>query len=341
LRKEVFLKGLPGGGSPERAFLEEGLEGAEVERRFRRAVSSMLSGEAEAAFFLVEIDERELWRQLGFSSVVQYACDAANIGMNKAYALLRIGRRLRELHLIRRALIENRIGWTKVREILRLKNLFCEKQVIEKAESCSYSELEEYVTKENAKTARSVKALASNAGNAQLGIFNQPDEPRAAGSKNPSSVSLEKNTAKRNSEPGNQFRRESVASPVSDMPKAGSNGSAASGSLRRSGHPDESAASTEFLSDDPEPIHEEETPAIALPPERTRHYVTVTLKFTPAEYAFLQEAHRLWKHENREDWKREQMLSALSRSYLEEKAVQCNVRGNGKRCPRRVAPGLR
>ena len=135
MSKKLFPQGLPDEAASGRACLEAGLEGAEVERRFRRAVSSMQKGEAEAAFFLVEIDERELWRQLGFSSVIHYACEAADIGMNKAYALLRIGRRLRELHLIRRAFIEKRIGWTKIREILRLKSRFSEKQVIEKAES--------------------------------------------------------------------------------------------------------------------------------------------------------------------------------------------------------------
>ena len=119
----------------------------------------------------------------------------------------------------------------------------------------------------------------------------RPDERRTASTDPSNCSSLEHNTEKGISEPGNHVHRESIESPISGP--------------------------VEGVSADSESTHEDETSVIKLPAERPLEYVTVTLKLTPAEFTILQEAHKVWKRENREEGKKEQMLSAMSRSYTD------------------------
>jgi len=140
---------LHAGGSEKSLSCDTGLSGIEVERRFRAAAKIMARSEAAAAFYLAEIDDRQLWRELGYSSVIAYAATASGIAAKKAYALLNIGRRLRELPVIRAAFDEGRIGWTKVRDILRIKGSFDETEVLEIALTSSSRDLEQFVAKAN------------------------------------------------------------------------------------------------------------------------------------------------------------------------------------------------
>jgi len=139
----------PGTEEEKSLRCDTGLPGIEVEKRFRAAAKIMARSEAAAAFYLAEIDDRRLWRELGYSSVIAYAAAVSGIAAKKAYALLNIGRRLREFDVIRTAFDEGRIGWTKVRDILRLKGPFDERKVLETAMTSSSRDLERFVAKKN------------------------------------------------------------------------------------------------------------------------------------------------------------------------------------------------
>ena len=176
---------------------------------------------------------------------------------------------------------------TKVREILRLNNPFSEKHVIEKAESCAYSELEEYVSEENAKAARARKAATSNLGNEQPGIFDRPVEPQVAStvpfdsSSVPSDCTIpEHNNKNEKVEPGNPVHHESFDSTVSE-PQGGASNPGAAGSITRGegsswsesldSNTRESsfngaATSTGELSSDQKSAYNEEVCVIVLPP---------------------------------------------------------------------------
>jgi len=105
--------------------------------------------------------------------VIAYAAEASDIAAKKAYALLNIGRRLRELPVIRAAFDEGRIGWTKVRDILRLRGDIDEEEMLERARTSTSRELERFVSNSNGAANRnkwkSIHRLEEN----QAGIFDQ------------------------------------------------------------------------------------------------------------------------------------------------------------------------
>jgi len=277
---------------PGWARMESGLGGDEVELRFRSAAESMQSGEAAASFYLAEIERRGIWRELGFSSVIHYARQAGDISEKKAYALLRIGHRLREFRKIRRAFMDGRVSWTKVRELLRLKTISDEESVLEKVESLTNRELERFISTENASSSRPKALPALKTVNGQLDIFDQMNNRRNMVTGLPAGGggvhTLGENTAKT----GSLQNSREVTTAV----------------------PEEART---FSASFPEEAHRPLTGAQG----GAQEHITVTLKMTPVEYVLFQEAHKVWKCENKGNWKREDMCSTFSRRYLEEKAI--------------------
>jgi len=173
-RAETMLQqdiGLPGTKAETMLNCDTGLPGIEVEKRFRAAAKTMARSEAAAAFYLAEIDDRRLWLELGYSSVIAYVAEVSGIAGKKAYALLNIGRRLRELPVIRAAFDEERIGWTKVRDILRIKEPFSETEVLETALTSSSRELEQFVAKKNESVNRLKRKAVAGGDRNQVEIF--------------------------------------------------------------------------------------------------------------------------------------------------------------------------
>ncbi len=296
-------------------LFETGLDGAEVSRRYKNAVRSMQKNEVTAAFYLAEVDRRRLWHGFGYSSVIHFAVSTGDIGENKAYGLLRIGKGLVHYPLLRKAFTDGSISWTKVRTLFRLKESFDERNMLEKAMQMTNRNLEQFVTRCNKSFRRKKAGQGAESGN--------PPTASAIDAMQPNGRLLPE---------GEDFS----LSTVSSAPPAGNlipDGKAARYSDDDKGQFREArmysfGGASEFSNAIPQ-----YNPTLSGAKNRQKErsdqeLVSVTLKLTPEEYTTVKEAHRIWKRKNRHEWKRERMIVSLSRLFLEETAVSGHLDRN-------------
>ncbi|MHC9543184.1 MAG: hypothetical protein AB9903_27045 [Vulcanimicrobiota bacterium] len=100
--------------------LKQGLSSEEVHKRALAA--RKLYGKAEKAltFWIVEMDERKLYKDFGCSNVFQYASRYLSLGEHTIAELLRTGRALVRLPLLSEAIEKGQISSSHVREISRV-----------------------------------------------------------------------------------------------------------------------------------------------------------------------------------------------------------------------------
>ncbi len=79
-----------------REELVSGLPVDDVVERIHGALRSNDTGNRFLAFFLNDMEERELFHQLGYSCTAHYARTNLNISKSKVYELLQAGRSLRK-----------------------------------------------------------------------------------------------------------------------------------------------------------------------------------------------------------------------------------------------------
>ena len=130
---------------------ESMLTASSVDRKYRNAIKGMRKSEAEASFYLADMERRRLWKKLGYSSTIHYAMVAGCISEGKAWQLLKLGRDLERYPRLRQAFAEGEVGWTKLREVLRLKEKGDDSGLLDLALSRTNRELEQYVTERNRK----------------------------------------------------------------------------------------------------------------------------------------------------------------------------------------------
>ena len=125
--------------------LEEGLPLDELESRLLAAAKRHHLEERNIAYWLLEIEERGLHRERGFSSIGDYAMELVGIKPRKAQYLVFIASRLESLPRIRAAFDTGDLSWTKAREITGVANTETEGEWLEKAHRLSNRELEREV----------------------------------------------------------------------------------------------------------------------------------------------------------------------------------------------------
>jgi hypothetical protein len=142
--------------------LDFGLEaGLSVKDVHRRALVAHLWGqqaERRLAFYLREMDERRLYRDMGCSDVFHYATTALGLDRRRARALLRLAETLERLPAVAEAFEAGQLGWTKVREIAPIAHEGNEGEWLEKALTLTSRELEQAVARAGGRPARSLAA---------------------------------------------------------------------------------------------------------------------------------------------------------------------------------------
>jgi 5-methylcytosine-specific restriction endonuclease McrA len=101
-----------------------------------------------AATYLLDLAERRLFRQLGYSSVMHYGTQALGLSPRDVWDRLRVARALRELPAVAAALRAGRLSWSKVRELIRVATRETEAAWLERAARLSCRELEAAVAAE-------------------------------------------------------------------------------------------------------------------------------------------------------------------------------------------------
>ncbi len=124
------------------------LPAEEVDAALRRALTELQRAERNAVLWFAEIAKRKLFRNLGYSSIHQYATAALGFSANRTYRFLRLAADLERLPRLRAAVVAGEIGWTKAREVVKVASAKTEERWIGAAKASSRRELEEKIARE-------------------------------------------------------------------------------------------------------------------------------------------------------------------------------------------------
>ena len=111
------------------------------------AVADMEQARHNAVLWFAEIDRRQLYRELGYTSMQQYAAEALRFSRTRLHDFLRLARRLDELPAIRASVASGELGYTKAREIVKVASTKTERQWLAAATSLSRRDLERKVAR--------------------------------------------------------------------------------------------------------------------------------------------------------------------------------------------------
>jgi len=121
--------------------LQAGLSAVEADKRVAQAHRAGDIGAMALSFYLVDMAERGVHQELGFHGIEQYAEMRYQIRPATTRRYLVVGRALRELPEIRRAIGEGRLFWSQVRELVRVAVPETEHEWIEWARNRSAREI--------------------------------------------------------------------------------------------------------------------------------------------------------------------------------------------------------
>ena len=106
-----------------------------------------------------ELMSRELYRELGYSSIHQYASEALGFSSGKTYQFIRLARQLEKLPAVKESLAAGEVSWTKARTIAGVASAKTAGAWVEIAKNSTSRQLEQKVKR--AKTRASAQARAS------------------------------------------------------------------------------------------------------------------------------------------------------------------------------------
>jgi hypothetical protein len=151
----------PGASSaPASAFalvaFHAGATASAAHAALKSAIATIEQAEHCAVLWFAEIMGRELYRQLGYSSMHQYAAQELSFSRTKTFDFIRLARKLDELPAVRESVAGGKIGYTKAREIIKVATAKTEKLWLEEAAGISRRQLEEKVShaRQQARAAR-------------------------------------------------------------------------------------------------------------------------------------------------------------------------------------------
>jgi len=127
--------------------LVKGLSDEKLLSRIKRFLRITHVGERALAFYLLDFDQRALYKKHGCSSTVHFAYIKLKIQSKKIRELLRTARSLEELTLIDDAFAKGRLSWSAVREITRVAAKETEKDWIEFATGSNLRKIEQAVSR--------------------------------------------------------------------------------------------------------------------------------------------------------------------------------------------------
>ncbi len=122
-----------------------GLSARELHVRLQEALAELRRAEKSAVLIFAEIQERRLYRELGHSSIFQYAELALGFSRNKTYQFLRLAESFSRLQKLKGAVSKGELSWTKARELSKVATRGSEERWIREAKASSSRELERKV----------------------------------------------------------------------------------------------------------------------------------------------------------------------------------------------------
>ena len=117
----------------------------QAHRALKESVGILDRAQHCAVLWFGEIMQRKLYRDLGFSSMRQYAIQALDFSSTRAGDFMRLAARLESLPVVKQEVATGRLGYTKAREIVAVADASTEKDWVRVAQKKSRRELEETV----------------------------------------------------------------------------------------------------------------------------------------------------------------------------------------------------
>jgi hypothetical protein len=118
------------------------LPAGQVHDRLQRALADLKEAEKNAVLWFAQIHSRELFLELGYSSIHQYAQEALGFSRGRTFQFLRLAERLQELPELRRSVEEGTVSWTKARVVAAVATPATEARWIEEAKTKGRREIE-------------------------------------------------------------------------------------------------------------------------------------------------------------------------------------------------------
>jgi hypothetical protein len=118
------------------------IQAPEIHRRLVAALDAMHRAEKSAVTLFAEIADRRLYRELGYSSMRQYAREALGFSDAKFYQFQRLVDSFAELPELKRAVASGELAWTKAREVVKVANPETQQAWLDEAKKSNRRQLE-------------------------------------------------------------------------------------------------------------------------------------------------------------------------------------------------------
>ncbi|MEN8006348.1 MAG: HNH endonuclease [Candidatus Krumholzibacteriota bacterium] len=126
----------------------------QADRALKQAVAALEKAEHSAVTWFGEILRRGLFRELGYSSIYQYAQAELKWSRTRTGDFIRLARKLAELPVVRESVSRGELGYTKARELIKVATPRTEKGWVEEAKSSTRQELARKVKRVKEKARR-------------------------------------------------------------------------------------------------------------------------------------------------------------------------------------------
>jgi hypothetical protein len=125
--------------------IKKGLSAVQVDRRLMALSKSHRRIESALCFYLQEVEERQLYIELGHASTVDYARERLGFEDRKTWSLLQIARRFKVLPEMKKAFSKGTIPWTKAREAVKAATPETDKKWVKKCLTMTNRQIEKEV----------------------------------------------------------------------------------------------------------------------------------------------------------------------------------------------------
>ncbi len=137
--------------------IRAGLSAHEAHEQLLCALAELRRAERSALLCFAEIQERKLYRELGYSSMLLYAQEALGFSRSKTFQFLRLAESFDRLPKLKRAVAKGELSWTKAREVVKVASRRSEARWIREAKTSSRRDLESKVRDSRAQARSEVK----------------------------------------------------------------------------------------------------------------------------------------------------------------------------------------
>ncbi|MFH1842272.1 MAG: HNH endonuclease [bacterium] len=130
------------------------MSASEVHARLESALRDLRQAEQNAVLWFGEILRRQLYQELGYSSIQAYAAEEHGFTPSKTSQFVRLAGALAELPRLRQSVASGKLGWTKAREVAKVATPESEQQWITEAKRSTSRQLEQKVRASRQQTRR-------------------------------------------------------------------------------------------------------------------------------------------------------------------------------------------